>query len=350
MERNQTEALRVFHEVRGVEQALIQLLVTAIDNKYLIAFKNRTTGQFNGTLMQIIQYLRSTYRKISPAQLITYEAEVTNMTYDPTTPVDLVVDKIDNLLMYGDFANCPFTATQAITKGYHILNNCGNIYNDYLPPWNRIHDNQKTWDHFKTHFLQVYNELEATNALNTGDLGYQHYEGSSGSHFLGAITAQQSRVRLCPCSIWSDLIQELLDKSKELICCLTENKHQVNHSPRRNIPKPKQGQPTIPLPPHYNKYCWTHGRCNHNGSEYRNKAPIHKVDAGMSDKMGGSTYACPSDWRCGSVVRLYKVNNVLHSYTSTTLDPPKPHSSVTLKADSGASSTYLREIDQHTSH
>ena len=46
------------------------------------------------------------------------------MTYDPTTPVDLVFGKIDDLLMYGDFKNCPSTATQAITKGYHILNNC----------------------------------------------------------------------------------------------------------------------------------------------------------------------------------------------------------------------------------
>ena len=96
MERNHTEALRVFHEVRGVEQALIQQLVTAIDNKYLIAFKNRATGQFNGNLMQIIQHLRITYGKISPAQLISYEAEVTNMTYDPTTPVDLIFGKIDD--------------------------------------------------------------------------------------------------------------------------------------------------------------------------------------------------------------------------------------------------------------
>ena len=63
----------------------------------------------------------------------------------------------------------------------------------------------------------------------------------------------------------SDLIQELLDQNKELIRCLTENKHQVNHSPRRNIPKPKQGQKATPLPPRYNKYCCTHGRCNHNG-------------------------------------------------------------------------------------
>jgi len=79
-----------------------------------------------------MQHLRNTYGKTSPAQLINYEAEVTNMAYDPPTPVDLVFGKIDDLLMYGEFANCSYTATQAITKGYHILNNCGSIYNDYI--------------------------------------------------------------------------------------------------------------------------------------------------------------------------------------------------------------------------
>ena len=314
MERNHTEALRVFHEVRGVEQALIQQLVTAIDNKYLIAFKNRATGQFNGTLRELIQHLRTTYGKISPAQLIAYEAEVTNMTYDPTTPVDLVFSKIDDLLMYGEFANCPFTATQAITKGYHILNNCGNIYNDYLRSWNRITDNQKTWDRFKTHFRQAYNELEATNALNISDLGYgtanvmkEVVDRISEELFLRTnhtsdsfpVQADRIHERASHTSDsvpdQADLIKDLLAQNQELIRCLTETKNQVNVSPRSNIPKPKQGQPTTPLPPRYNKYCWTHGRCNHHGSECRNKAPGHKVEASMSDKMGGSTYACPSD-------------------------------------------------------
>jgi len=93
------------------------------------------------------------------------------MTYDPTTPVDLVFGKIDDLLMYGDFASCLFTATQAITKGHHILNNCENVYNDYLPLWNRIPETQKTWNRFKTHFCQAYTELEATTGQRNNQDG-----------------------------------------------------------------------------------------------------------------------------------------------------------------------------------
>lgn len=67
LQRTYNESIHVFHEVRGVEQALIQQLVSAVEDKYLLAFKNRTTGRFNGNILQIFQYLLSAYGRISPA-------------------------------------------------------------------------------------------------------------------------------------------------------------------------------------------------------------------------------------------------------------------------------------------
>ena len=142
------------------------------------------------------------------------------MTYDPTTPVDLVFGKIDDLLMYGEFANCPYTATQAITKGHHILNNCGTVYNDYICSWNRIQENQKTWNRFKMHF-----RLEATNALSIGDLGF----GSA--NFMNEVVDRLSTELLHRANLTSDnvpvqsnpvanstdqnLIQEILEQNHD---------------------------------------------------------------------------------------------------------------------------------------
>jgi len=206
--------------------------------------------------------------------------------------------------MYGECANCPFIATQAITKCYHILNNCGKIYNDYLRSWNRIQENQKTWNRFKMHFSQAYNELEATNALSIGDLGFgsanlmdEVVDRLSAESLLRAkYTSDNVPIQSTPVANATDrnLLQELFDQNRELIRCLTEINNKSQDRPRQSAPGPKQGQPIKPLPPRYNKYCWTHGRCNHQGSDCRNKAPGHKDDASMLDKMGGSTYACPS--------------------------------------------------------
>ena len=48
------ENLRVFHETRGVERALIQQLVLAAEAKYITSTRNRTNGQFTGTLLMLI--------------------------------------------------------------------------------------------------------------------------------------------------------------------------------------------------------------------------------------------------------------------------------------------------------
>jgi hypothetical protein len=61
MERDWKEALRVFHEVRGVEKALTQQVVAAVEETYLLSFKSPQTGQFNGNLLEILNHLLTTY-------------------------------------------------------------------------------------------------------------------------------------------------------------------------------------------------------------------------------------------------------------------------------------------------
>ena len=73
MERDYKEELRVFHEVRGVEKALTQQVVSAVEDKYLLAFKNRQTRQFNRNVLQIFTHLQTNYSKFSLAQLSSFE-------------------------------------------------------------------------------------------------------------------------------------------------------------------------------------------------------------------------------------------------------------------------------------
>jgi len=73
------EHIRVFHEVHHVEQALIQQIVAAVEEQYLVAMKERSTGQFTGHVQQILEYLLVTYGKISPSQLNEFDKEVSEM-------------------------------------------------------------------------------------------------------------------------------------------------------------------------------------------------------------------------------------------------------------------------------
>ena len=67
LKRIYNENILVFHEVRRVKQALIQQILAAIDEQYIIAMKNQATGQFTGNTGQIFFYLLTTYRNFHQA-------------------------------------------------------------------------------------------------------------------------------------------------------------------------------------------------------------------------------------------------------------------------------------------
>jgi hypothetical protein len=301
------ENLRVFHEVRGVEQALIQQIVTAVEEQYIIAMKNRDTGQFTGDIRQIFTYLQNTYGKISPSQLSQFEKEISEMHYDPVTPVDNIFNKIEDLLEYGDLARCPFSQPQAIAKAYNLINRTGK-FRESIKAWNRLPNVQKTWINFKTHFREAHLELTETGELTMEQAGYG--QANLVEDIVSRISAEfnhaanmAEQVNLPPATddtppptdtanhaTTDTILQQVLAQNQELMKMLATNRRPT----RRPRPStgPRQGQPRTPMPAHFNKYCWTHGRGNHLGCDCNAKAPGHKDEATITNKMGGSCYAC----------------------------------------------------------
>ena len=310
LKRTYDENLRVFHEVRGMEQALIQQIVTAVDEQYIIAVKNRDTGQFTGDIRHIFTYLLNTYGKISPNQLSTFEKEVTDMHYDPVTPVDNIFNKIEDLLEFGDLANCPYSQPQAIAKGYNIINRTGK-FREAIKAWNRLPQVQKTWINFKGHFRTAHLELTETGELTIEQAGYGQANlvedivnrlSAEFSHQANmtdneppdmSIQNQTQPPDTANHATTDNILQQVLTQNQELMRMLSTNSTRTNtrvRRPSRPSTGPRQGQPRTPMPAYFDKYCWTHGRGNHKGCNCNAKAPGHKDAATASDKMGGSTY------------------------------------------------------------
>ena len=89
--------LQVSHKTRGVERALIQKLVLAVEVRYTTSMRKRITGQFTGNLFILIKYLIDTYGKISPIQMIYLEHNTKSMQYDPQNPVVTVFNQVEDL-------------------------------------------------------------------------------------------------------------------------------------------------------------------------------------------------------------------------------------------------------------
>ena len=312
LKRTFDEHLRVFHEVRGVEQSLIQQIVTAVDEQYIIAMKNRETGQFTGDVRQIFTYLQNTYGKISPSQLSHFEKEVSEMHYDPVTPVDNIFNRIENLLEYGDLAHCPFSQPQAISKAYNLINRTGK-FRESIKAWNRLPTIQKTWINFKAHFREAHLELTETGELTIEQAGYG--QANLVEDIVTRLTAEfnhqanmieqtdtapviEETTNPPPAAnhaTTDTILQQVLAQNQELMRMLASPAPTARRDrPRASRPStgPRQGQPRTPMPAYFDKYCWTHGRGNHKGCDCNSKAPGHKDAATITNKMGGSTYAC----------------------------------------------------------
>ena len=103
-----------------------------------------------------------------------------------------------------------------------------------------------------------------------------------------------------------------------------------------------------------NRYCWTNGACEHNGSECRAPTTGHQAAAMFQDHMGGSTCNVRNTWRGGTGYNTIKVNkessllnpvvppSIPTPSTSAWRQPRVTFASIVAKADSGTSRNYFR--------
>lgn len=309
LERNHKEALRKFHEVRGVERALIQQVVSAVHPQYIAAMRNRSTGQFTATINQLVQYLLNVYGKITPAQLLELEHETKTLSYDPITPIDVVFNQVEDLIEYGEMANNGYTMIQTVNMAYAILNRTTK-FRESIKAWNKLAPLNKTWITFKLHFREAHNELMETGELTMSDVGYNqanlaediasriaelHLDRSPSYQTPPDKTALSV---LTPTTATEPLLSTILQQMQQMQQMMLAMQQTATTPPagatRQPHPStgPRQGQPSRPLPAWATKYCHTHGRCSHLGTACNNKAPGHQDAATMEHKMGGSTYGC----------------------------------------------------------
>ena len=222
-------------------------------------------------------------------------------------------------------AHNKYSEAQAMAKAYNILNRTG-VFKEYIKTWKRRPTTEHTWLNFKEHFRQGHDELHETEDLTLDRTEYNsaHMVDEIVNRVTNDIQAHLQVMAPPPPSIMPDLatstitsaspevsaatanhlstdtlLTQLLKQNQEMMKLLmgqTSTQATAEPKPRRR-PKPstgpRQGQPSRPIPERIQNYCWTHGRCSHDSKDCQSKAPNHKDDATMSNKLGGSTYGCP---------------------------------------------------------
>ena len=80
-------------------------------------------------------YLNQLYGRVSPGELADLYNETCNFMYNPSTLVDVVFNKAEDLLDYSQLANNSYSLNQIVAIRYNILNKIGN-FKDGIKEWN----------------------------------------------------------------------------------------------------------------------------------------------------------------------------------------------------------------------
>jgi hypothetical protein len=317
-----TERMRLFREVTGVEKALKQQIIKALDKEWLLAIADHNTQSLSGTVAQILEHLFETYGYVSQAMLEKKEEALKNLDYHPRHPVDLVFNAVEDLADYADMATTgAFTQTQIIGKAYSQFNRTG-LLSQAITEWNRKPDVQKTWITFKTHFRQARKELKESSGatiensdLNqTANLVQQVVDGvqqallppNGATDATSEILQQVVNSASTTTSTQQQLIQQLAQLQQSVTQMQfqlnTQQPQQQSYGDRGNSGgrggcggrgRGNGGYNRVRYPRRYNLYCWSHGGCGHRGERCRSEQNGHQDNATFENKMGGSTINCP---------------------------------------------------------
>ena len=306
LENQHKERLRVFNEVLGVERALRQQIVSAIEDAYLLAIRNRVTNTISMTVHEIMHnHLYPKYGRINPKKLYEQQQRVQEMHYDVLSPPDVVFQAVEDLCDYAEAANCPFNQKQAVNIAYIIFNRTGR-FKDGVREWIRRPVQQKTWVNFKLHFLQAHTELRETEDLSLGDTPSFNQANLIQQMVCAVVQEQMQQMQVAPPT--APDVQETTDPSPPtqsanatveqqpsdimpLIVQQMQTMQKMMETMQKSIANNSNAGRSTRIT---NRYCWTHGGCSHLSKDCRFKANGHKDNATFRNKMGGSTKFCRS--------------------------------------------------------
>ena len=323
--RRHTEDLRQWREFKNVNTALKNQLLSALDDIYIRALKDRHVGYMNQSIRAILQHLFDNYGNITPLELEDNDTKM-RAPWDPNSPFDCLVKQIEDGQDYADDGGQPYTAEQLLRIAYTLVFKTG-LYFEDCKTWNTRPANQHTWDNFKIHF-QTAQRLLRDQMRTTKQAGFH---SNFAQHTHPPITQPPAEYQEALINLASSAAadRELLTKLATSVAAINQHINKLNHQPTQPPPLVQTNNDTTTtstalssvttslneLQQQLNNlkkenaslrnnrlrrprsrrdngnYCWTHGYCvgnKHSSETCQNKAPGHQDRATRDNTMGGS--------------------------------------------------------------
>jgi len=336
--------LQQFNVADTVSKVTGAQIINALDEEFIAAEINQYSGQLQNDIPTTFANLFAEYGHVTPTFLDEKITELKNKAYDPAIPLANTYKAIDDIVELGDAANLPLTTAQQVVIVLEILKKTGR-FSKYIATWNALPTADKTWPRMKTHFNTARREMKESGALDI--VQEHHFQANQATiqelaqgvaqalqlqalanHAYGGLGGyppynqvppedeNQGPPSMTPSSdeedsgtadslaaLYSKMPKEnnndhlfkqfeqhmktMTQKIDTLQSQLNERNtgRSNNNGNRRTLITNKKG---------HHKYCWSHGLCNHKGSECTNRREGHKVEATLFNRFNGSEKNVPN--------------------------------------------------------
>ena len=113
--------LALYNACVGVEKALLQQIIQAVEADWLAPLRNNNTNAIDANIPDILTYLFNTHGDVSPDALQEREHEVKCMTYSPASQPVVRFFAVTDLVDYASAAGVPYSRPQTLNLAYVVL-------------------------------------------------------------------------------------------------------------------------------------------------------------------------------------------------------------------------------------
>jgi hypothetical protein len=116
MKEAHQERIRLFREVQGVEKALMQQIVQAVEAPYLSSIRDRDSNSLRGAVHDILTCLQEVYGRVSPQMLEDRDNDLHSMVCNPQQPIDVVFNAVEDYVDFADLGHQALSHSKLLGK------------------------------------------------------------------------------------------------------------------------------------------------------------------------------------------------------------------------------------------
>jgi hypothetical protein len=160
---------RIYLTCQRIEKILLSMLENAVDSTFLTGIHDPAHGFGSRSIIDVFQYLFSTYGQIGPDEILANQQKLTNPV-DPNQPIALLFRQIEDCQKFAAAGNVAITPAQVLKAAETLILQTGKYTSAYRE-WISLDPAHKTYQNFKTRMTREY-QLQNQMTSTARDAGY----------------------------------------------------------------------------------------------------------------------------------------------------------------------------------